>query len=177
MQTITHTDLLTKLQTISGNMFVGIEAITDAKARKTDNPHGTIFKHIRAVGTVGADYQTSVNREAIRQGGLPVFQADSLPWGQWLIPGKVIEHGDKLYLRTQCTPGQRRKQPARVLDYRNEAGQFIARDKAQAFITPRKESAKQQGVTGINQTVWVSTYALDSIRKIRIGGQTYKLTK
>ncbi len=177
MKTLSHADLLEKLQTISGNMFIGIQAITDAKARKTNNPHGIIFKHVRAVGAVGANYQSSVNREATRQGGLPEFQADSLPWGKWLIPGKVIEHGKRLYLRTQCTPGQRRKQPARVLDYRNEWGQFIERADAQAFITTRKESAKQQGATGINKTIWVSNYAFDSIRKIRIGGTTYKLEK
>ena len=180
--TLTQSELLAKLRASNGALIVGIEAITDAKAQKRDietrkflNPHGAILKHVRAVGIVGADYQTSVLNEALRQDKSATFEASALPWGEWLVPGKVITHNGKLYMRTQCTPGQRRKQPARVLSYRNESGQFIAKSDATQFIPARVESAKQQSETGITKTVWVSTYAFDSIKKIRMGGNTYEL--
>jgi hypothetical protein len=175
--TLTQKQLLERLKNSQGTVIVGIEAITDARANKTGNPHGKILKHVRAVGIVGADYQTSVNNEALRQNGKPVFKAEKLPWGEWLVNGKVIQHNGRLYMRTQCTPGQRRKQPAKVLSYRDENGKFISKDEAMKFVPVRQESTKQQNKTGIEKTLWVSTYAFDSIKKVRIGGQTYELTK
>lgn len=155
--------------------IVGLLALTDSRARKTGNPYGTIYKQVRAVGFVGADYELAVNREAIRQEQSATFQGESLPWGQWLIPHKVIQHNGKLYLRTQTTPGNRQRQAAKVICYRDTNGKFLARDDVKPFLPVVRESAKQQNETGIDKTVWVRTYAFDSIQKIRIAGTTYKL--
>lgn len=176
MKTLTHTQLREVLKSTKGNMFVGLLACVDTRCHKTGNPFALpVFKQLRVVGTVGADYQTSVNNEALRQGAAPEFEAESLPWGQWDVYGKVISHNEKLYLRTQTTPGQRRKAPARVLNYRDANGKFVARDILVPFLPVEKESDKQQLQTGIKKTVWVRTYAFDSIQKIRIAGQTFQL--
>lgn len=176
MKTITYSQLLAKLATINGLAIIGLHALTDTKARKTGNPFGQVFKQVSTVGFVGANYEDAVNREAIRQDGYAEFQAEKLPWGQWLIRNKVIEHNGKLYLRTQTTPGNRRKQPAKVTAYRTANGQFVSREDIKPFLPVARESNKQQKETGIDQTVWVRTYAFDSIQRIRIAGQTYSLT-
>jgi hypothetical protein len=179
------------LQGIKGMAIVGIEALTDARANKfarvsdedkakgikrgTPNPFGTIHKLVRTTGFVGVDYEASVNREASRQGGTASFDADPLPWGEWLIPSKVITHKGNLYLRTQTTPGTRRKVACKVLSYRGENGQFLSREQVKPYLPEAKESNKQQEETGITETVWVRTYAFNSIQKIRINSQTYKL--
>ena len=160
-----------------GMLIVGLHALTDSKARKTGNPYGTIYKQVRAVGFVGADYELAVNNEAIRQEQSATFKAESLPWGKWLIPHKIIQHDGKLYLRAQTTPGNRRKQAARVVCYRDASGKFLARDDVKPYLPPVRESEKQQRQTGIEKTVWVRTYAFSSIQKIRIAGITYKLAK
>jgi len=173
---ITHSKLVALLQGNAGAMPVGIVATTDAKARKTGNPHGVITKTVRAVGFVGADYETSVQNQTLAAGVKnPDFQADSLPWGEWLVPSKVIQHKGKLYLRTQTTAGMRRTVSARVLAYRDDKGRFIARDEAQKFLPPVRESAKQAdaGLEGAKAQVWVRTYAFDSLERIRIAGRTY----
>lgn len=177
MKTLNHSQLVEKIATIKGMAIVGLLATTDARARKTNNPFFPITKTIRAIGFVGANYENAVNREANRQGETPEFQAESLPWGQWLIPGKIIEHKGEMYLRTQTTPGNRRKTPAKVLNYRAGDGKFISRDEAKPFLPVARESNKQQEETGIQQTVWVRTYSFDSLKKMRIAGQTYHITR
>lgn len=173
---ITYSKLVALLQGNVGAMPVGIVATTDAKARKTNNPHGVITKTVRAVGFCGADYETSVQTQTLRAGvKTPDFVADSLPWGEWLVPNKIISHKGKLYLRTQTTEGMRRKQSAKVLFYRDEKGRFISRDEAAKFLPPVRESTKQAdaGLEGAKSQVWVRTYSFDSLEKIRIAGRTY----
>lgn len=175
MDTITHNQLVQILAARKGVSIVGLFALVDSRAKKTGNPYGTIYKQIRAVGFVGADYEIAVNNEAMRQAASATFEAASLPWGSWLIPHKVIEHEGTLYLRTQTTPGNRRVQPAKVISYRDTSGKYLARDDVKPFLPPLREAAKQQAQTGIDKTIWVRTYRFDSIQRIRIAGNTYNL--
>lgn len=164
---------------LGGARPVGIVADVDAKARKTGNPFGSVSKRVRVVGFVGADYQSAVKNEAARQGtDGKAFKAESLPWGEW-VPGfenRVIRHNGKLYLRTQSTPGQRNRQPARVLAYRGEDGRFLSRDDIKPFLPRERESAKQQATAGLSRTVHVRTYSFEGIRALRIGGKTLRFS-
>ncbi len=174
MQKLSYSKLIEHLKASKGVSIVGLSALCDARARKTGNPYGTILKRIRAVGFVGADYGKAVNREADRQGVESSFQAESLPWGKWLIPNKVIEHNGEFYIRTQTTPGQRRKQAAKVLGYQAEKGGQLTYEAIKPFLPVSKESDKQQNA-GLAETVWVRTYKFSSINRIRIAGVTYNL--
>lgn len=162
---------------IAGARPVGIVADVDAKARK--NPFGDIRKRVRVVGFVGADYQSAVKNEAARQGSNgKAFKAESLPWGEW-VPGfenRVITHKGNFYLRTQSTPGQRNRQPARVLAYRGEDGRFLSRDDVKPFLPPERESAKQQATAGLSRTVHVRTYSFEGIRSLRVNGKTLRFS-
>ena len=180
MKTLTHSQFIQILQTRQGAAIVGIEALTDAKARKTGNPHGAIFKHVRAVGFVGADYEKAVQREGARQDAPEAasFEAQSLPWGEWHLAGKVISHKGAFYLRTQSTPGQRNRQPARLLSYRNATGQFLSREAVKPYLPAPSVSARQAsvGISGdAREQVAVRTYAFSSIRKVRVNGETFEL--
>lgn len=175
MKSLDYNKLIKMLEAKKGTAIVGIQALTDAKAKKTGNPFGVIYKQIRAVGFVGANYEQSVNREALRQGGKAEFDAESLPWGKWLVPNKVIEHKGEFYLRTQTTPGIRRNCPAKVICFRNEKGNFLNKNEVKPFLPVARESNKQQEETGIDKTVWVRTYKFSSIQKIRVNGETFEL--
>jgi len=180
MKTITKENLVARLQGTPGTIFVGIEALTDAKARKTGNPapDGLIFKRVRGAAMVGADYQTSVKNESLAQGGKGEFKAAPLPWGEWLIAGKVISHKGENYLRTQSRPGQRRVAATKVLGYFAKDGAPLSFDAISAFL-PEKSESKKQIAAGIaadkKEQVWVNTYKFSSIQKIRIDGQTFRL--
>lgn len=176
MKTISQNQLLEIIRDSKGALIVGLLTLTDAKARKTNNPFGQIFKQVRSVGFVGADYQKAVERESGRQlTNSNDFQSESLPWGEWLILNKVIIHKGEFYLRTQTTPNQRRKQAAKVLNYRDAGGKFLSFESIKNFLPPVYESAKQQDEAGLDKTVWVRTYKFSSIQKIRINGQTFLL--
>ena len=180
MQTLTHSQFIQILTSRKGAAIVGVEALTDAKARKTGNPHGAIFKHVRAVGFVGADYERSVQREGARQDAPAAasFEAMSLPWGEWHLAGKVISHKGAFYLRTQSTPGQRNRQPARLLSYRDAKGLFLSKEAVRPFLPAPSVSARQAAVgigNDASAQVAVRTYAFASIRKVRVNGETFKL--
>lgn len=175
MKKITHKELASLLASVPGAMPVGIDAETDAKARKTGNPYGTIKKRIRAVGFVGADYVTGLVREGARQGvDATEFQVDSLPWGEWLTVDKVIVHKGAFYLRTQTSPGQRNRQPAKVLAYLGENGETLTKEQVDPFL-PRETVSAKQAAIGIDaaKQVKVRTYAFASLRKVRVAGQSF----
>lgn len=181
-ETITHQQLRDLIaQAVTGSMPVGILAVTDTRSRKTGNPWRTVFKTVRAVGWVGARYAAAVRREGDRQGAdASAFQAASLPWGQWDVPGKVIAHKGAYYLRTQATPGMRRQQPARVLGYHAaDSGETLTREQVAPFLPVESGSAKQ-AAAGLSdnprEQIWVGTYAFASLRKVRIAGRTYTVT-
>lgn len=177
MKSLTHSQFVKIIESTQGAAIVGIEAITDAKPLKTGNPFDGINKHVRAVGFVGANYGEAVKREGTRQGvDASEFVADSRPWGEWLVPHKVATHKGELYLRTQSTPGQRNRQPARLLAYRDNNGKFLSRDEVKPFLPKKTESAKQ-AAAGLVGKVDVREYKFSSIRKVRVNGQTFALVK
>lgn len=188
MQKLTHSQFIGLLNAHAGAAIVGIEALTDAKAlaKRKDTlapnpfPERTVLKHIRAVGFVGADYGAAVVREGERQGAdASSFVADKLPWGEWHTPGKVISHKGGYYLRTQTTPGQRERQAAKLLGYRDAQGRFLAHDDVKPFLpaptVSRKQTAVGVGEGDAKRQVMVRTYAFDSIRKVRVNGKTFAL--
>ena len=177
MQTINHKQLYDLIANTSGAAIVGILALTDAKAKKTGNPfpEKLVFKMVRAVAFVGANYQNAVEREQTRQGVTGIFEAESLPWGQWAIDNKIIEHKGEFYLRTQSTPGQRRNQAARLLGYFDFGGDELTREQVAPFLPATYESAKQQDEAELTQTVWVRNYKFSSLLRVRINGKTYKV--
>lgn len=177
MKTITHKELVATVAEKAGAMPVGIVATVDAKLLKTGNPFGTVAKRVRAVGFVGAKYGASVAREGERQGvDASQFEASSLPWGQWLVANKVIAHKGAMYLRTQSTPGQRQRQPAKVLAYVGGNGQRLTHEQVSPFL-PAKSVSRKQTEVGLDESkqIDVRTYAFASIERVRVGGQTYRL--
>jgi len=175
VKTLTHGQLAAMVSGFPGAVAVGLETATDARCRKTGNPYGKVLKICRGVAFTGADYASAVIREGSRQGLAASCQAESLPWGEWLVPGKVISNKGKLYLRIQFTPGQRRVRQMRVVRYLAGNGLAVSFHDIKDFLPPVKESNRQQAA-GLGETIQVRTIAFDSIRKMRIGGVTYKIT-
>lgn len=172
MKTITHNQLFEMVRDSKGVLIVGIRALTNARTKKTNNPFGEIYKEVSAVGFVGAGYEKAVINEGARQGERVEWEPESLPWGEWEIINKVINHKGERYLRTQSTPGQRRRQPAKVLAYRNASGHILNKELIKQFLPATRESAKQQDA-GLVETVFIRTYSFNSIKKIRINGETF----
>lgn len=176
MKSLNYAQFLHLLSQPTGARPVGLTTYTDSKARKTGNPFGQIFKHCRSVGFVGAHYESAVNRQLRREDKEGNFSGESLPWGEWLVPNKVISHKGEYYLRVQTSPGQRQRQPARVLAYYAPNGEAIPKTVARSYITVSAPSAKQAGAGLTSESeIMVRTYKFSSIRRVRINGETYRL--
>lgn len=177
METLTYAELVARVSA-PGAHLVGIDALTDARARKTGNPFGPIFKQSRGVAMVGASYQASVQRQGERDGAESAqsFVAESRPWGEWVIPNKIASHKGNFYLRTQSAPGQRKRSPWKVRAYRNEAGEFLSKESVAPFL-PEKGQSEKQAAVGLEREsqIEVREFAFSSIRRVRIGGRSYKL--
>lgn len=173
MKTITHSQLIQTLVSRPGTTFIGIDSLTDSKARKTGNPfpEKIILKQSRFVGTIGADYQAAVQRESGSD-----FQAQSLPWGEWETPGKVIVHKGERYIRTQTIGKQRKSRPA-VVKYRDVTGKFLSKEAVAPFLPPVSFSSRQEDVGLTDSTVQVQprTFKLSSLLRVRVGGETFKV--
>lgn len=181
MKNLTHSQFISLLRGKHGALPVGIRATTDAKLRKTGNPHIGVTKDIRAVGFVGADYERAVQREGVarqQQGDADAFKASARQWGAWVegLECKVAAHNGRFYLRTQTTPGMRRRQPARVLGYKDAQGHALTLSDIAPWLPAKSVSAKQSAV-GMDAPMQVDVreYAFDSIKVVRVGGRTYKL--
>ncbi len=175
MEKLKHSEFIARLS-VGGAHFVGLKATIDARANK---PFKGITKTVRTVGLVGANYESAVIREGDRQGAdASRFVADSRPWGEWLIPNKIATHKGEFYLRTQSTPGQRRKQAARVLCYRDETGRYVSKADIAPFLPAPSLSSKQSDA-GLSDSpanqIWVREYKLSNVERVRIGGRTFDL--
>jgi len=69
-------DLIVALETkASRATFVALETLTDARARKTGNPHPKILKRSRIQVVIGHRYENSVNNQRAREGKEADFEA------------------------------------------------------------------------------------------------------
>ena len=175
MKTLNETQLVELLANNKGAMIVGLVTLTDARARKTNNPYGKIYKQVVSTALVGADYEVAVLNEGLRQtDNLIDFKSGKLPYGTWIIPNKVLLAESGLQLRTTNTPNQRKRKQAKVIGWFAENGTRLNYADIKQFLPEKRESAKQQE-SGLNETVFVRNYKFASILKIRYAGVTYRV--
>jgi hypothetical protein len=175
---ITHSQLVNLISTRKGAVAIGIEAVTDARARKTGNPHGAIFKVSRSSALCGVNYEAAINRRLDGQGDAPAFKAESL-WngkGEYVVPGKIARHKEtgRLYLAIQASDKQFQAFPAKV-SYQDGEGKPLAYDEVKPFL-PESSFSVKQAAAGLSENQQnVRLYALDSLTAIHLDGETLEV--
>ena len=94
-------ELLNGIKAIKGCTFAHIEYITEEKLPKKLGL-GVVTKFVSGEVQLNYDYENAVNNRLERAGLARTFSAQSLPWGVWETPNKVIDHKGELYLRFYC---------------------------------------------------------------------------
>lgn len=84
-----------------GCTFCNIIYKSDMKAPKKLGL-GKVEKVVELNGQFNYDYETAVNNRLEKEGKPRSFNAQSLPWGTWLYPNKVIENKGLFYVRFYC---------------------------------------------------------------------------
>ena len=173
MKTITHKELVSLLSARKGAHPIGLETLTLA-AKKS--PFGPIYKKTRGSFCTGAIYQKSVEKAAVESGvELPKFQSGDLPYGHFVVNGKVIEHKGEFQLRTQYRNGKRNTKNVKVA-YFDENGSPVDSEAVKALL-PKKTNLKQ-GAAGIKEAkqVHVKNYKFENILKVTLNKETYILS-
>ena len=121
---------------------------------------------------INANYENAVNNRLPKgDGNGEKFVAEKLPWGEWLVPNKVIVHNGKHYLRLYVTKSVK-KSTSYYLD-------GIKTDlNIGAEIRESKPSARQAEV-GIEEKDMVKPFTIcaDNVSSITLNGVTYNVVK
>lgn len=158
------------LESINGNTFAALDCITEVKLKggKKNPMLGRVTKHTTGnrvqLFTSFKGYKNMVNRRLAAEGKTPDFEPKPLPWGTRIEDSPLIEHNGKFYLQVIFQKGG---ESVYYLD-----NQIIDKDKIEG-LDEKEITSGRQNLEDEN-TVIVRTFALDSIREIRMMGETIK---
>lgn len=160
----------TLLDSIKGNTFASMDTIVevDLKGGKKNPMKGRVTKHTTGnrvqLFTSHKGYKNMVNRRLEAEGKVANFEPAALRWGTRVDDSPLIEHNGKFYLQCIFIKGGEStyKLDNKVIDKADIEG-----------LDEKEVTSGRQGLEDENSVI-VRTFALDSIREIRMMGQTVK---
>jgi hypothetical protein len=161
-----------------GAEFATICTMTEPKCLKKNrntglpNEFGTVTKVSRINGIIGFRYEQSVNNQRDREGLEADFEASERRWGEHVLrsdggQSALISHKGKMYLEMKVE---------NTLETVYLDGNGVTRThKELSGILPKRQT--NSGRQEIEKPVILRDFALSSIREIRIGGETLKVSE
>lgn len=150
-----------------------ITTLTSVKMNKRGNPYKDtpILKYAVRNCQFGYNYENAVNNHIERAGGEREFKAESLPWGEWIVPNKTIGFKGNVYGRFYVLPNAVVKS-AYIIDGRVATKEEEAIIKS--FETNRVSSSRQEE-KGLAERAQVKPYTLklENILKVVWGGNEW----
>jgi hypothetical protein len=171
--TMTREDFVNMVVETNGARFASIVSTTDARVKKTSND-GTetnpnfkdTIKTSKALVILNHNYTNSVNNQRNREGDDTQFVAHPRTWGTRISGTSFVEHKDTLYLELKV-------ESSLGYEYFNKTtGEHLDKDEVHSFITPRKESGRQQ----VANPVIIRDYKVSNLDYITMNGMTVRLT-
>lgn len=93
------TSLVNAISNLKGCKFAHIQYTTEVKVPKKLGLSGPVTKRAAGQVQINFSYSNAVNNRRVKEGVEGEFVAQSLPWGSWESPNKVISHNGNKYLR------------------------------------------------------------------------------
>jgi len=156
------------LLSFEGISLVGLEAITDARAKKTDNPFKDkiVLKQSRLIANIGGRYHNWLQNQAKRERLQDVeFVIKPAKWGKHVEGTSLIycDKTDKFYLEMLIV---------KVFEtiYTDVDGNVLTREEVKPFLPKRKESKTQDL---LKKKVYLRRYMLTNIRKFAFDNSLY----
>ena len=160
-----QSEFLSFIQDYKGASFLTLKTVTEVKHNKTSRldkscTFAETFKGRELLCTsfivgamIGASYENMVQRRLEKEGhGNETFNAESLPWGEWLVPKLLIGHKGETYLRYYLKVGANSDMSAFEWVWSN--GEKVTneeREIIEEFLPPPKKEGDRQGVENIVQ--------------------------
>lgn len=132
-------------------------------------PKGEIFCTKEEYCFYGASYENAVNNQLIREGKEDNFIAESLPWGEWEIPNKIIKHKDQYYLRYYIDMNANYKNSEKVYHY--EDGTELTDEELLVLFNEYKSEKKESEHQGTDKQIKPRNVKFAGITKIKAGGK------
>lgn len=164
-----YDDLKVVLDTVSGATFAGLDTVTSVKLKggKKNPMQGRVTKVTEGANTMifsttESAYENMVKRRMVNEGLDPEsFSVGQRAWGTRIGNSPFIEHNGKKYLEVIFMGAGKTQY---FLD-----GEPIYKEEIEG-LPETKVSDESQG--GISNKVVIRTFAIDSIREIRVKGDT-----
>lgn len=158
---VTKSELVETVKTVKGSSAISVEVETEVDMRKTGNPYIGAIKLNTVAGLIGFDYETGVNNLLGKEDKPMEFKAQAHKWAVPTDSKNLVANkdGTKLYLRIKV---QSAGTPTFFFN-----GEKIEKALLAPFIPEHKKPATQAALDG---EYVVRTYALDSIRSMKILG-------
>ena len=171
--TMTRTEFVQMVVETDGARFASIVSTTDARVKKSSND-GTetnpnfkdTVKTSKALIILNHIYSNSVQNQRTREGDDTQFVAHPRTWGTRISGTSFVEHKDTLYLEVKVESS---------LGYEyfvKSTGEHLDKDDVHQFITPRRESGRQQ----VANPVIIRDYKVSNLEYVTMNGMTVRLT-
>ena len=91
-------DFINSISSLEGCKFAHVVTETSVKIPKKYELE-KVTKVTDKIVQLNYNYEKAVNNRLKKEGKEPNFTAQSLPWGEWIEPNKIITHKGSVYLR------------------------------------------------------------------------------
>lgn len=170
LQVISQLDLLGILQDFAGYSFAGLQTLTDARAKKTDNPFKDkiILKQSQLLVNVGFHYSNSLVNQAKRENVSTDFDVKPRKWGE-RIKGTSLVHyinregEENYYLEAKV-------EKVYSTRYTDVDGNELDKQDVLPFLPKKRESATQDR---LEKKVYLRDFMLSSIQKFAFDKKVY----
>lgn len=173
--TINTTTLINLMSNIKGATICTLTTETTPKMNKRGNAlYGRVKKVSVGQYQFGYSYENAVNNRLAMQGNERTFEAQSRPYGVWVIPNKIAEHNGAMYLRFYAMSNNK-PSVSYFVDGRPATAEELDIIK---FFTPERKPSATQAAEGLTDNqVKPCEFRAESIRKISINGAEYEVVQ
>ena len=165
MKTINVNQLRDLLANVSHAIPIAFSSLTVPKLLKTGNTLGDVSKLSRVNAFTGANYERSVQRQQVREGDAPTFEAQTRQWGERIAPC-LVENKGEFYLVAQIRSTRKPLYFAKRGNFRK----LIDSERVKPFLPKSKPSQP------VDKQVIYRNYKLSNILSMSINGEIYKVT-
>ena len=147
----------------NGHSFIGLTTLTDARAKKTNNPYGKILKKTKLLANIGFHYKNSLNNQAKREGKEIDFDIKPRRWGVRMENTPLVKHKEKYYLEYKAENVQ-------SVEYYTEQGEELTKEQVQEFLPKKSTSSTQRELT---KKIILRDVAIENILSLRISKKVF----
>lgn len=180
MNTLSQNGLFELLVSLNGATIVNVTTISAVRMNKRGNPFvengNEVTKQTTRTCQFGYSYENAVNNRLEKQGDERTFKSESLSWGEWEIPNKIIAHKGKRYGRFYSLNGGNETTTIYFVDGVVASPEQVAIIKT--FEVGHSHGSGRQAEEGLTENqVKPMNIALDTILTIKVNKETYQVEK